>query len=140
MIEANSLPGNPPKSLIAKVRSELWAYVKSRPPKNDQLWRDVWYWAAACREKQNWYVTRPRRGQGWPSPSEIASQFLYMGLSEMKAMGRLKLPFMAKEAVTPRIAERLAWHARLEGVDIKPLGQSFPLLEHADGNAVSSTS
>lgn len=112
--ERNSLPGSPPKALIAKVRACLSRVIHCKPPKGSSLWVDVWAWASVIRDKNNFFVTVRRGNKGWPSAHEIASQYLWLGLDEMRASGDLRLPYRAKESITPRIAERLAWHARLD--------------------------
>jgi hypothetical protein len=103
--EHNELPGRPPKSLLKKVRSVLWQYLRCRPHRTDSSWRMAWEWASACAVRDGSWI-RTKSGKKWPLPSEIASQYLLLALAEMRQCHALRLPFRAAETVPASIAQR----------------------------------
>jgi hypothetical protein len=89
--------------LIREVRSVLWRYLRSRPHRDDRAWQLAWEWAEACaRRKALW----TKRRHWWPSPSEIASQYLLLVLAELRESHMLRLPMYAAECIPPAIVER----------------------------------
>jgi hypothetical protein len=94
MAEERSLPGWPKKKLVKEVRSHLWHYG-IRPTKLT-IWQATWAWADAIA-RSYWHVH-------WPLPSEIATQYLFLLLAEMKGSCMLRLPYRAHEVVPPEVA------------------------------------
>ena len=97
MAEERSLPGWPKKKLVKEVRSHLWHYG-IRPTKLT-IWQATWTWADAIA-RSYWHVH-------WPSPSEIATQYILLLLVEMKQSCMLKLPYRASEIVPSEVAALL---------------------------------
>jgi hypothetical protein len=80
------LPGHPSKNRQKAVRSYLHSW--GIRPKRD-IWRLAWQWAwgVACCD-----LLKPR----WPNPREIAAQYVYLLLCDLRT--DLKLPYRAGEA------------------------------------------
>jgi hypothetical protein len=55
----------------------------------NEIWRDAWTWAYACI---TWQGGRPV----WPSDTEIASQYIFLLLMEMRNSVALRLPLEAR--------------------------------------------
>lgn len=91
------LPGAPSKALVRKVKSWLWHYGVR--PRDSRLWLMAWAWANDIRH--SYLVGRPR----WPSPTEIATQYLVLLLAEMRTL--MKLPFRARERMPAAVAQQL---------------------------------
>lgn len=104
--EHNELPGRPRGQLVRKVRRTLYSYTRCRPLRTDRAWRLAWEWADACTRDGERFITMKRRP--WPSPSEIASQYLLIVLAEMKSSHQLRLPFRAQRCIPAQLAELLA--------------------------------
>ncbi len=95
-----TLPGGPRKSLVLKVRRHLShygiAFKSNQSFRLNQIWRDAWTWADACRSrfdvigKGKSMRFGPRR---WPEPREIATQYLFLLMAEMRNNIALALPF-----------------------------------------------
>jgi hypothetical protein len=100
------LPGDPSKLLIRKVRRQLKSF--GIVPL-DKFWRLAWAWA---REVADSYrrsfvlagLAKEARCPRWPSPCEIASQYLLLLLADMRNSGEIKLPYRAAEHVPPAVA------------------------------------
>ena len=97
MAEDHTLPGWPKKKLVKDVRRHLWHYG-IRPTKFD-TWRATWTWAEAIA-RSYWHTH-------WPSPSEIATQYILLLLVEMKNSCMLRLPYRATEIIPPDVAALL---------------------------------
>lgn len=107
MAEDRNLPGWPKKRLVKTVRSHLWHYG-IRP--KGEAWRATWAWASAIA--QSYYSTH------WPLSSEIASQYLFLLLGQMRQNFSLKLPYRAGKVVPDEVRRLLSEHenARLAEV------------------------
>lgn len=103
--EHNELPGFPRKSLVKKVRSQLWRHLRCRPHRNDEAWRMTWEWARACADRWT-FPRKGSRGPRWPSETEIASQYLLLALARMRESYQLRLPVFAAESVPASIKGR----------------------------------
>ena len=103
MAEEKNLPGWPTKSLVRKVKSVLWRYVRCRPQITDPLWRPTWEWADACRRRNELFDFSKRHRAKWPSDNEIATQYLVLAITEMKSCSDLRLPFHAAGQMTPAV-------------------------------------
>lgn len=101
------LPGRPRVSLVKSVRRVLWTYLRSRPNELDGNWLAAWEWADACRNMRGLY-NFSKRPTPWPSPSEIATQYLLLAMAGMRDDFQLRLPMHAKEAITPNVSLKLA--------------------------------
>lgn len=97
MAEERSLPGWPKKKLVKDVRRHLW-YYGIRPTKLT-IWQATWSWAYEIA-KSYWHTH-------WPSPSEIATQYILLLLVEMKQSFMLRLPYRAGEKMPPEVAAML---------------------------------
>ncbi len=97
MAEERGLPGWPKKKLVKDVRSHLWHYG-IRPTKFT-IWQATWAWADAIA-KSYWHTH-------WPLPSEIATQYILLLLTEMKSSSMLRLPYRAHEVVPTEVAAML---------------------------------
>lgn len=92
------LPGIPSKSLVAKVRKALNQYgIKPQ----HRLWRLTWEWAADCTFRNSLFLKTKR----WPSAYEIATQYLFVLIAEMRAERNLRLPRNAGVCLTQSIRE-----------------------------------
>ena len=96
MAEHRELPGWPRKRLVKQVRSHLWSYG-IRP--KGEAWRAAWTWAHAIA--QSYYHT------SWPLPSEIATQYVLLLLTEMKGNFALKLPYRADKVIPDEVRQLL---------------------------------
>ena len=96
MAEDRNLPGWPKKRLVKAVRSHLWHYG-IRP--QFTIWRATWTWASAIAN--SYYHTT------WPLPSEIASQYLFLLLGEMRQNFALKLPYRAGKVIPEEVRRLL---------------------------------
>jgi hypothetical protein len=88
-----TLPGNPRKSKVIAVRRALNHYgirpTGGRAFRLNEIWRDAWTWAVAC---STW-----RGGKrDWPTDTEIASQYIFLLLMEMRNSSQLQLPYAAR--------------------------------------------
>ena len=97
MAEERSLPGWPKKKLVREVRHHLWHYG-IRPTKVT-IWQATWAWASAIATSY-WHTH-------WPLPSEIATQYILLLLTEMKSSSMLRLPYRAQEIVPAEVAAML---------------------------------
>ena len=96
-----TLPHFPRKSLVLAVRKQLNRYgirpTGSLPTPLNQIWRDAWEWAAACRyvgcDRPN---SRRMNWNKWPTAREIAAQYVYLLLANMKSDFALSLPYAAR--------------------------------------------
>lgn len=92
------LPGLPSKSLVVKVRKALNHYgIKPQ----ERLWRLTWEWAADCTFRNSLFLKTKR----WPSAYEIATQYLFVLIAEMRAKRDLRLPRNAGTCLTGPIRE-----------------------------------
>lgn len=96
MAEQRDLPGWPKKKLVKQVRTQLWRYG-IRP--QFRTWRATWSWASAVA---NSYVYTH-----WPSPNEIASQYILLLLAEMHSNLALRLPYRANTAMPAGVRQLL---------------------------------
>lgn len=119
MSEPNDFLGwpRPSKILVKKVRSVLWRYLRARPQQLDESWRLAWDWARCITLKSDSCGTSRMR---WPSPNEIATQYLLLTLSRMKDDYQLRLHFRACSAMPPAVVKLLG--------AAPPAGNSMPLL------------
>ena len=93
MAEERTLPGWPKKKLVRDVRKHLSHH--GIRPNQFSIWQATWAWASAIA--QSYYHTH------WPLPSEIASQYILLLLSEMKKNRLLKLPYRANKVVPAEV-------------------------------------
>jgi hypothetical protein len=92
------LPRFPSKSLVGKVRRALSQYgIKPQ----ERLWRLAWDWAAECMFRKSFFLKTKR----WPSANEIATQYLFVLVAEMRAKRDLRLPYHAGPCLTEPIRE-----------------------------------
>jgi len=88
MAESRDLPGWPKKKLVRDVRRQLGTYgflPTSRGALTRRQWQLAWAWANDVAKS---YVFKR-----WPSPREIAAQYVLLLLAEMKSNHDLKLPY-----------------------------------------------
>jgi len=86
------LPGWPPKKLVREVRRHLAFYgihPTARGAVTEQQWRLAWAWA---HDIANSYFFKR-----WPSPQEVAAQYLFLVLAKMQTNRHLKLPYRASQ-------------------------------------------
>ena len=115
MAEDHSLPGIPRKGLVKKVKSVLWQYLRSRPDKNDRNWKIAWQWAYDCFQRDRMFAVGKQYSRTkWPSPSEIASQYIFLVMLEMRSSCQLKLPFEAKETLPLEVAKTMEFVASMK--------------------------
>ena len=93
MAEERTLPGWPKKKLVRAVRQHLSHH--GIRPNQFSIRQATWAWASAIA--QSYYHTH------WPLPSEIASQYILLLLSEMKQNHLLKLPYRASKVVPAEV-------------------------------------
>lgn len=96
MAEQRDLPGWPKAHLVKQVRAHLRQYG-IRPQL--RAWRATWSWASAVAHS---YVYTH-----WPSPNEIAAQYIVLLLAEMHEHCALKLPFRASTAMPAEVRQLL---------------------------------
>ncbi len=92
-----TLPGYPRKSLVLKVRKALNRYgIRPYSPSNslNQIWRDTWTWAYDLQHES---IERKRWCMKWPTPNEIASQYVFLLLATMRNDVMLSLPYAARK-------------------------------------------
>lgn len=94
MADERSLPGWPTKKLVKDVRKHLLHY--GIRPVRDHLWRAAWTWAEA--------IARSYWRTHWPLPSEIATQYILLLLSDMKRSIGLRLPHRARQIIPGQVA------------------------------------
>lgn len=102
MAEDRLLPGWPKKRLVKDVRRHLRTYG-IRPM--DSVWQATWTWASAIA--RSYYRTV------WPVPSEIAAQYVFLLLHQMRQYHNLKLPCRANDIV-PEEVRQLVLSAKSE--------------------------
>lgn len=123
--ERNTLAGSPSNRLIRSVRQSLRLYMRCRPQRDDSVWRQTWEWAAAIARRDSLQGLVPKaKPMRWPSSSEIASQFVFLCLIEMRSSSALKLPFRAVEKMPAAVQQRLA------GLKVSA-GQLLPAIEYS---------
>jgi hypothetical protein len=111
MAEDRNLHGWPRKRLVKAVRSHLWGYG-IRP--KGEAWAATWVWAAAIAN--SYFHTH------WPLPSEIATQYVLLLLSEMKQNHSLKLPFRANKIVPEEVRQLLPAQVEIDPKNAGLLG------------------
>lgn len=132
--ERNSLAGCPGNALIRRVRSVLRQYAACRPPRDDRNWRLTWEWAAACCERGELFLFKQnKRRRPWPSPNEIASQYLFLVLAEMRSNHALRLPWRASQAIPASVAKRMV-ECGIAGHGVQSLAVGFSA-EAGDGES-----
>ena len=92
MAAARELPGWPSKKLVREVRRHLGFYgihPTARGAVTEQQWRLAWAWA---HDIANSYFFKR-----WPSPQEVAAQYLFLVLAKMQTNRHLKLPYRASQ-------------------------------------------
>lgn len=94
MAEDRWLPGWPKKRLVKDVRRHLRTYG-IRPV--DSVWQATWAWASAIA--RSYYRTL------WPMPSEIAAQYVFLLLHQMRQYHNLKLPYRANDIVPEEVRQ-----------------------------------
>jgi hypothetical protein len=109
MAEQRELPGWPKKKLVGEVRWYLRNY--GIQPKSREIWLATWEWASRIADSYYRKV--------WPSPREIASQYVFLLLARMKGDFLLKLPHRAGDHL-PDAARAIL----LEAADRKRVGSS----------------
>lgn len=98
------LPGRPSKRLVREVRSFLWHY--GIRPTGDR-WLAAWDWAYTIA--RSYIVTELGRSRPrWPSPSEIAGQYLFLLLCDIQALGILRLPYRAGNQMPDSVVALIA--------------------------------
>lgn len=121
------LPGGPSNALIKRVRSALSRYG-IRPER--ELWRMAWEWAYKVDHS---YLFTSRRH--WPAASEIASQYVFVLLTKMRADLSLRLPFRAStelpQSVKALVAEAAQWKSN--GQQLKSERLALPLFDEKGG-------
>jgi hypothetical protein len=100
MAEERELPGWPKKSLVKVVRACLRTYGIRPRGNHDATWRQTWEWAAQIA---NSYLYRPV----WPTPREIATQYIFLLFVQMQEQGDLKFAPRAAQRLPDAIARRL---------------------------------
>ena len=93
MAEERTLPGWPKKKLVRDVRRHLSHH--GIRPNQFTIWQATWAWASAIA--RSYYQTH------WPLPSEIASQYILLLLTEMKKNCLLRLPYRANTVVPAEV-------------------------------------
>jgi hypothetical protein len=131
--ERNLLPGHPSAKLIALVRSIL-RRKGIRPPKDSALWLATWQWAYAISLRQDASmagIVAPalRKRCRWPRGNEVASQYVLLVLTEMRAEGDLRLHSRAMQCLTPYVAERFQQIGQAEAPKLTHLPELFPTEE-----------
>lgn len=120
--ERQDLAGQPSPKLLRSVRQTLWLYVRCRPGRDDRTWKLTWEWAYQIATRTSHYGINPKAKRlRWPTPAEIASQYLILALAEMRDSSMLRLPhnagkfmpaaaaaLLVKPELTPRIESRFA--------------------------------
>lgn len=110
--ERNELPGNPSNELIRCVRRHLRTYCHCRPERGSRLWLMTWRWAAAIRYGSESFNSihgiKTGRRKPWPIHTEIASQYLFLCLMEMRQHYALRLPAKAQACMTDEVKEHVA--------------------------------
>lgn len=107
MAEERTLPGWPKKKLVRDVRKHLSHH--GIRPNQFSIWQATWAWANAIAH--SYYNTH------WPLPSEIASQYILLLLTEMKKNCLLKLPYRANTVVPAEVRALLpAKHPMLPAI------------------------
>jgi len=134
--EADELPGRPSKALLRKVRAVLWTNLRSRPHRDDAAWRAAWQWAKACGDmSRGWPASGKTSRVKWPSPNEIASQYLLLVLSEMKSCCAMRLPSNAAASLPSSVAVRFGVKFPAVGPTIgSETPQDLPRLNHLSSN------
>src|SRR5436190_24292700 len=109
----------PSTTLVKKVSGVLREFLGCRMPSKDaqrtqlkECWHAAWEWAWECEKRDSLWRSHKRRH--WPSPNEIASQYIALCLARMKSYRALKLPFSAGKVVPARAAKILGEAQRIE--------------------------
>jgi hypothetical protein len=89
MAETYSLPGWPKKKLVGDVKKVLSRY--GILPRRQDCWQAAWEWA---NQISNSYYNKT-----WPRACEIASQYIFLVMSQMKQDFQLQLPYRAGDHV-----------------------------------------
>jgi len=100
MAEERSLPGWPKKRLVKEVRQHLRLYFGAVPKIYGDAWRLAWEWADQVADS---YMGRKH----WPSPAEIATQYMVLLLAAARESYMLRLPCRAAKEMPPAVAELL---------------------------------
>ena len=103
--EHTVLAGHPKKALVKSVRRTLSIYG-FKPIRDSETWRLAWQWAYDVAI--SYYRTT------WPSPHEIATQYVVLLLSKMRDDGTFRLPYRAKEKLSPRVQQALQLTPKVE--------------------------
>lgn len=93
MAEDRDLPGWPKKALVRNVRRHLATYSifpTGRGTCTHRIWLSTWAWA---NDVKNSYLNIFR--SHWPCVNEIAAQYVFLLLADMKSNNHLKLPHRA---------------------------------------------
>lgn len=93
MIEWRHLPGSPSKKLVGEVRQHLWSYLRARPEARNNNWLLAWKWAWGIEQATAVRRFGATRRRYWPSPVEIACQYLFLCMIDMRSSAMLRLPF-----------------------------------------------
>lgn len=110
MAENRELPGWPKKKLVTQVRRQLSSF--GIRPSLKAVWHETWQWA---NQITNSYV-RPI----WPTPAEIAAQYVCLLLLEMQDRRALKLPYRAAEQQPLSVRKRIQESRPLPKLESKP--------------------
>lgn len=112
MAEEWNLPGVPRKGLVRKVKSVLFKWLRCRPHIGDPNWKLAWKWANDVAYRNHWFKNLGKKRKSkttktWPSPEEIACQYLFIVLTEMRTTLSLRLPYHASEFVPKEVVANL---------------------------------
>jgi len=119
MAERRDLPGMPSTTLVKKVTSVLREFLGCRVAGKDaqwtqlkECWHAAWEWAWECEKRDSLWRSHKRRH--WPSPNEIASQYIMLCLARMKTYSAFKLPYSAGKVLPGRAAKILGEAQQIE--------------------------
>jgi hypothetical protein len=88
--------------------------MRCRPQRNDPNWRQCWQWASNIKCNSLCYVYRKAK---WPDAREIASQYVFLGILEMRESFQLSLHRKAKQLMPQSVVQRVNdLAARLAGM------------------------
>lgn len=117
MAEVRTLSGHPSVPLVKSVKQLLWQYLRCKPLDTDANWQQTWEWAAACRDRTaiTWFSNQR---VPWPSPSEIATQYLLLAMSQLRDDHQLNIHRHAVEAMPQSVSLRLTAAPSVKSVSL----------------------
>lgn len=104
------LPGGPSKAMVKKVRSALWRF--GIRPTRRETWLTAWSWASAVEQSYSRFSFTPRKRR-WPSANEIASQYVFLLLVDMREWRVLRLPYRAADCIPASVKGMLPTHGNV---------------------------